>query len=84
LFNYPAWRVSVNGRQVQPGAREGTGQMLVPVEAGANQVQINFVRTWDRTAGGWISLLALILAFVLWKLPSSSGSAFALVATMKW
>jgi len=72
LFNYPAWRVNVNGRQVQPGAREGMGQMLVPVEAGANQVQIKFVRTWDRTAGGWISLLALILAFVLWKFPSSS------------
>ncbi len=73
LFNYPAWRVNVNGRQVQPGAREGTGQMLVPVEAGANQVQITFVRTWDRTAGGWISLLALVLAFVWWKLPSSVG-----------
>jgi hypothetical protein len=72
LFNYATWRINVNGRQVQPGAREGTGQMLVPVEAGANQVQITFVRTWDRTAGGWISLLALVLAFVWWKLPSSS------------
>ncbi len=84
LFNYPAWRVSVNGRQVQPGAREGTGQMLVPVEEGANQVRITFVRTWDRTAGGWISLLALILAFGLWKLPSSNGQASAGSATMKW
>ncbi|MGA9542672.1 MAG: 6-pyruvoyl-tetrahydropterin synthase-related protein [Candidatus Sulfotelmatobacter sp.] len=73
LFNYPAWRVNVNRRQMHPGAREGTGQMLVPVEAGTNQVQISFVRTWDRTAGGWISLLALILAFGLWKLPSSNG-----------
>src|SRR6267154_3034950 len=31
LFNYPAWRVEENGRQVQAGTREGTGQMLVPV-----------------------------------------------------
>ncbi len=67
LFNYPAWRVTVNGRQVQPGTRESTGQMLVPVEVGANQVQISFVRTWDRTAGGWISLLALILTLVSLK-----------------
>jgi 6-pyruvoyl-tetrahydropterin synthase related domain len=73
LFNYPAWRVNVNGREVQPSTREGTGQMLVPVEAGANQVQINFVRTCDRAAGGWISLLALVLAFVWWKLPYFSG-----------
>ena len=61
LFNYPASRVEVNGRQVQASTREGTGQMLVPVEAGANRVQITFVRTWDRTTGAWISALALIL-----------------------
>jgi hypothetical protein len=61
LFNYPAWRVEVNGLQVQTGTREGTGQMLVPVGAGANRVQITFVRTWDRRLGGWISAMALIL-----------------------
>jgi 6-pyruvoyl-tetrahydropterin synthase-like protein len=65
LFNYPAWRVEVNGRRVQAGAREGTGQMTVPVEAGANRVQIAFIRTWDRTAGGWTSGLALMLTLVL-------------------
>jgi hypothetical protein len=59
LFNYPAWRVEVNGRVVQAGAREATGQMLVPVEAGTNLVQITFIRTWDRTAGAWISVLAM-------------------------
>ena len=65
LFNYPAWRVEVNGRQVQAGLREGTGQMLVPVEAGANRVQITFIRTWDRTAGAWTSGLALLLTIIL-------------------
>jgi hypothetical protein len=58
LFNYPAWQLEVNGRTVQAGAREGTGQMLVPVKAGVNRVQITFVRTWDRLAGAWISLVA--------------------------
>jgi len=29
--------------------REGTGQMLVPVQAGANRVQIYFARTLDRS-----------------------------------
>jgi hypothetical protein len=76
LFNYPAWRVEVNGHEVRPGTREGTGQMLVPVEAGLNRVRISFVRTWDRTVGGWISLLALVAAFVLWKLPSFGGESF--------
>ena len=65
LFPYPAWSVEVNGRAVETSAREGSGQMLVPVEAGMNRVQIRFVRTWDRTLGGWISLLtAAVLAGV--------------------
>jgi 6-pyruvoyl-tetrahydropterin synthase related domain len=57
LFRYPAWQVEVNGSVVQTASTD-TGQMLVPVEAGMNRVQINFVRTWDRAAGGWISLVA--------------------------
>jgi hypothetical protein len=65
LFNYPAWRVEVNGHTVQAAMREGTGQMLVPVEAGANRVQITFIRTWDRTAGAWISAVAFLLAIAL-------------------
>jgi hypothetical protein len=55
LFNYPAWRVEVNGQVVATAARDVTGQMLIPVEAGENRVQITFTRTWDRTLGGIIS-----------------------------
>jgi hypothetical protein len=55
LFNYPAWRVEVNGQVVATAARDVTGQMLIPVQAGENRVQITFTRTWDRTLGGIIS-----------------------------
>jgi non-canonical purine NTP pyrophosphatase (RdgB/HAM1 family) len=74
LFNYPAWRVEVNGLEVQPGAREGTGQMLIPVGAGANRVLITFARTWDRTAGAWISGLAFLLAVGLLGTTSMSSA----------
>jgi hypothetical protein len=60
LFNYPAWRIQVNGKPAKAEAREGTGEMLVPVRSGDNQIQVDFTRTWDRTTGGWISLLAAI------------------------
>jgi hypothetical protein len=78
LFNYPAWRVEVNGHEVKAGAREDTGQMLVPVDAGPNRVQITFLRTWDRTTGAWISLLAVVLALAVLRGPrlSSSGRIF--------
>ncbi|MGB8986616.1 MAG: hypothetical protein WCC37_08450, partial [Candidatus Sulfotelmatobacter sp.] len=64
LFNYPAWRVEVNRRIVQAATREGTGQMLIPVDAGVNRVQIVFVRTWDRTLGAWISMAAVVFVLV--------------------
>ncbi|MGC1450992.1 MAG: 6-pyruvoyl-tetrahydropterin synthase-related protein [Candidatus Sulfotelmatobacter sp.] len=69
LFRYPAWRVEVNGRVVETGARAETGQILVPVETGTNRVQISFVRTWDRSLGGWISILATacLLLRTLWE-----------------
>ena len=60
LFRYPAWRVEVNGRIVETAARAETGQMLVPVGAGMNRVEIRFVRTWDRAVAGWISLVSAI------------------------
>ena len=41
------------------GEQARQGQMLVPVEAGMNRVQVTFVRTWDRSAGGWISVLTV-------------------------
>jgi hypothetical protein len=65
LFNYPAWRVEDNGRTVLAVAKPPSGQMLVPLEAGMNRVQISFIRTWDRTAGAWISAIAA-LAMLAW------------------
>jgi len=69
LLRYPAWKVEVNGRGVETTAREGTGQMLVPVETGMNRVQITFVRTWDRTVGGWISGISALslVAWTIWS-----------------
>jgi hypothetical protein len=61
LFNYPAWRVFVNGQPVMAESQEKTGQMLIPVNAGKNQVQVTFVRTRDRQLGGIVSLIALAL-----------------------
>ncbi len=55
LFNYPAWKVAVNNRSVTTGTQAITGQMVIPVEAGENQVRIVFARTRDREIGGLIS-----------------------------
>jgi hypothetical protein len=61
LFNYPAWRVEVNGHLETTAARDVTGQMLIPIQAGESHVEIAFVRTWDRTVGGIISVFTALL-----------------------
>jgi len=61
LFRYPAWKVEVNGRWVRTG-RGDAGQMIVPVDAGVNHVQVTLVRTRDRTTGGWISVITALCA----------------------
>ncbi|MFZ0732099.1 MAG: 6-pyruvoyl-tetrahydropterin synthase-related protein [Candidatus Sulfotelmatobacter sp.] len=76
LFPYPAWKTEVNGRGVQTGIRPRTGQMLVPVEAGMNRVQITFVRTWDRRIGGWISGIT-VLALIGWTIRTKRVQAVA-------
>lgn len=77
LFPYPAWRVDLNGHVVTPALRQHTGQMVIPVSQGMNRVQIRFVKTWDRTAGTWISAVSCILVVVWFLWPtrvSSTGS----------
>jgi hypothetical protein len=56
LFNFPAWKVQVNGHSVETETAEATGQMIIPAASGENQVQISFIRTPDRTLGACISL----------------------------
>jgi uncharacterized membrane protein len=71
LLNYPAWSAEVNEHVVTTGKGDGTGQMLVPVQAGTNVVQITFVRTWDRRIGLWISAFAVLFLLILWRISST-------------
>ncbi|HKU24542.1 MAG TPA: hypothetical protein VJQ54_03665, partial [Candidatus Sulfotelmatobacter sp.] len=73
LLPYPAWRIKVNGSPVEAILREGTGQLVIPVRAGSNQVEIRFVRTWDRAAGGWISVVTGAIALMWILLGNRSG-----------
>jgi len=66
LFNYPAWTVTVNGKLVEAGTADVTGQIEIPVEAGRNDVRIRFVRTRDRTIGGAVSLFGIGVFGALW------------------
>jgi len=65
LLDYPAWRVTLNGNRVVLRHGSGTEQMIVAVPAGESELQIDFTRTWDRTAGGWLSVASLAASIAL-------------------
>ncbi len=65
LLNYPAWVVRVDGARVQPGYEPDTGQMVLPLAAGNHRIDIIFRRTWDRTLGGVVSLIAVLFLLFL-------------------
>jgi 6-pyruvoyl-tetrahydropterin synthase related domain len=78
LLNYPAWLVRVDGARVQPGYEPDTGQMVLRLEKGTHQVDLIFRRTWDRTLGGVISIIAaisLLLATYGLSRAAQAGSA---------
>ena len=68
LLDYPAWRVTVNGKSVSVQHPQGTQQMIIPVPAGESELRVDFMRTTDRTIGGWISMATLIssICVLLW------------------
>jgi len=66
LFNYPAWEVTVNGERVEAKTTDVTGQMRIAVSPGSDDIRIHFGRTPDRTIGGWISLLSLVVMLSAW------------------
>jgi hypothetical protein len=66
LFNYPAWKVTVNGEPVRTATSDVTGQMVIPVQAGTNDISIRFERTPDRTVGDAMSVFFAGIFLALW------------------
>lgn len=66
LFNYPAWEVTVNGERVDTQTTEVTGQMMIPITPGREDIRVRFARTRDRTIGGIVSVLSLGVLFAAW------------------
>ena len=65
LRRYPAWRMTLNGRQVEDEGRRDDGLMVVPVAAGQFDLAADWVTTGDERIGQWISLATLIAVIVL-------------------
>ena len=68
LFNYPLWKVEVNGRQMKTESTPDIGQMVIPIDPGQNRVRIRFVNGPDRKWGLLLSGVGFAILFlvVIW------------------
>ena len=74
LLNYPAWRVTLNGKTIQPERTDDVNQMVIPIDAGHSDIRVEFTTTRDRKFGDGISLVsALVAIFLLWDRRSLLG-----------
>ena len=73
LLNYPAWQVKVNAFPTQPESAEDFGQMIIPVPAGQSRITVYLARTLDRTIGGAISVLTLLIGAAVLSFRKETG-----------
>jgi hypothetical protein len=66
LRDYPAWKVSVNGRDTTPIQSRQDGLMVLPVPKGRVDLAVDWTTTPDVLIGRLISGLALVLVTGLW------------------
>jgi 6-pyruvoyl-tetrahydropterin synthase related domain len=75
LFNYPAWKVDVDGHRSATQSQAGTGEIVFSVGAGHHSVRVQFVPTSDRRIGECISVVAgagVIIFLVFLAKPAKS------------
>jgi hypothetical protein len=64
LYDYPAWRVEIDGKPATPETTYG-GSLKIDVPPGAHELRVWFSRTPDRTAGIVISFFSAMILLAL-------------------
>lgn len=81
LFDFPGWRVTVDGQPGETELAEPEGFIVVLVPEGRHVVEVEFGSTPPRTAGWLIALLSLgATAAGAWRLRRASDEANRLIS----
>jgi hypothetical protein len=72
LMDYPAWRVTVDGKPAHGRPLREDGLMAVPVTTGSHAIDVQWTATRDVIAGREISAIALLALAVVGGLERKS------------
>jgi len=70
---YPAWRVKLNGREIQPLTGAEVPLMVIPVAKGSVDLSVDWRTTPDSLLGRWITALGILLLTALCALEQKLG-----------
>lgn len=63
--DYPAWRITRNGAQIDHPTHRNDGLLVIPIAAGATRIDIRWRLTTDQWLGIVLSLIALAITLTL-------------------
>jgi hypothetical protein len=65
LTGYPAWRILVNGAELEGPAHRRDGLLMLPLVSGQNRIEIRWRITRDQQTGIALTLIALAVTLAL-------------------
>lgn len=70
-LTYPAWRVTLNGRLIEPRPARKDGLMAVPVAQGSFEIAVDWTTTSDVVLARWVSGMSVLALTCLCMLDKS-------------
>jgi len=67
IWDFPAWHVTVNNREIAARPRRDDGLMAIPLPAGISAIHIWYAETPDRVLGNAVSLAAFAVLMVSYR-----------------
>ena len=67
LRDYPAWRITINGRLVGARPHRDDGLIVLPVAGGVSQIGITYVNAHDSMVGWIVTAVSVIVVLFIWR-----------------
>jgi hypothetical protein len=67
LRDYPAWRITINGRSAGARPHRDDGLIVLPVAGGISHIGITYVNAHDSLAGWIVTSVSAIVLLFIWR-----------------